>query len=371
MAYAIMRAKKHKADGGGLKVALMHLYRERETPNADSTKTNLWFDSDGEQTTKAAIARLTSEIDRVNESRGRNMRRDAVVAVEYLMTASPEWFSDDPKERREEASKFATEARKWLRATYPDGKIIASQVHMDETTPHLSIFVTPTHRLKDDRLSFSAREFLGGPKAIQKQQDSFAEHMKPLGLKRGNRASHASHEAVNRFYGRLRELEGKNSELARDYRAEIHKIDSKMIGGKSEMVELAKRMARDLDTLQSNYKSMVANQSAEVEKARADRLKEQYDRQLSEAYQELEATQKELDSANEQAELKSRRANLYNEGLAAAETWRNTLSPAVKMITDQYVDVLNYEVEIRYYRAGLSDEMPENPIKQGPKAPRM
>lgn len=371
MAYAIMRAKKHKATGGGLKVALMHLYRERETPNADPTKANLWFEEDGEQTTKAAIARLTSEIERVNESRGRKMRKDAVVAIEYVMTTSPEWFSDNPKEREKQADNFAKEARKWLEKTIPDGKVIAAQVHMDETTPHLSIFITPTHRLSDDKFSFSAREFLGGYEALQKQQDSFAEHMKPLGLERGKRRSQATHESVNRFYGRLKQFEGQKSELVDRYRAEIDKLDKKLVGGKGDLVELAKLMADDLATLQSNYKRTIAEQSSEAESKRLQDLESHYEHEIG-VYRDVARERKEA--------LISMKANL-DKALDEHDSLTNEFNSLLIALDEVNLPhELSIQLQIEWDRRKEihktepnSEPKPElnTEQKQGPKSPRI
>ncbi|MFD3450312.1 MobV family relaxase [Microbacteriaceae bacterium 4G12] len=367
MAYAIMRHKKHKMTGGGLKSALMHLYREQETPNADPSVSNLWFTNDGEQTTKAALTRLHAELGRVNESRGRKLRKDAVVAVEYVMTASPEWFSNDPKERANQAKQMSIEARKWLQETYPDGKIIAAQIHMDETTPHLSIFVTPTHKLNDDRLSLSAREWLGDREKLQKQQDSFAARMKPLGLERGIRGSQANHEKVNRFYGRLKAFEGEKSELVEKYRTEIDKIDSKILGGKAELVELAKLMAEDLAILQSNYKRTIADQSKEAEARRMKQVREDYEGEIHDLKRDLEEANKGLKATSEELEFTKKKNALYNEGIVAVDDWRDTLKGEQVEIINSYVDVMNYEVGIRMYEAGISTERPPNPYTKGPK----
>lgn len=371
MAYAIMRHKKHKLTGGGLKSALMHLYREQETPNANPDVTNLWFTKDGEQTTKAALTRLHAELERVNESRGRKLRKDAVVAVEYVMTTSPEWFSDDPKERADQAKKMAVEARKWLKETYPEGQIIAAQIHMDETTPHLSIFITPTHKLKDGRLSLSAREQLGDRDKLQEHQDSFAAHMKPLGLERGVRGSRANHEKVNRFYGRLKAFEGQKPELVEKYRAEIEKIDSKMLGGKAELVELAKLMADDLATLQSNYKRTVAEETLEAERVHSERLTKDYEgqiyrlgRDLRDANKELKETEQKLAEVKQELDFIKNKNSLYNEGLMAVDEWRSTLRGQESEVIDHYVDVMSYEIGSRLYKAGINKELPPNPYKQ-------
>lgn len=363
MAYAIMRHKKHKLTGGGLKSALMHLYREQKTPNANPNIDNMWFTNDGEQTSEAALRRLHAELGRVTKSSGRKLRKDAVVAVEYVMTASPEWFSDDTEERNTQAKKMAVEARRWLRETYPEGQIIAAQIHMDETTPHLSIFITPTHK-NDDRLSLSAREILGGREKLSIHQDSFADHMRPLGLDRGVRGSKANHESVNRFYGRLKAFEGKKSELVNKYRAEIDKIDSKMFGGKAELIELAKLMSDDLATLQSNYKLTIARQSREAEEKRLREIEDNYKGNIRSLERELKKIEEAFEETSKELRFIKKKNNLYNEGLVVADEWREGIKGEKAEAINDYVAVMTYEVESRLYSAGMITQQPQSPYKR-------
>jgi hypothetical protein len=83
MAFAIMRAKKLNSMGS-VAASLQHCYRDRDTPNADQART-----ADNEhhaaQSTDEAMGKLR---DLLPDKR----RKDAVLAVEYVMTASPEWW---------------------------------------------------------------------------------------------------------------------------------------------------------------------------------------------------------------------------------------------------------------------------------------
>ena len=83
MAFAIMRAKKLNSMGT-VAAALQHCYRDRETPNADQERTP---DNDhlAARSTDEAMGKLR---ERLPEKR----RKDAVLAVEYVMSASPEWW---------------------------------------------------------------------------------------------------------------------------------------------------------------------------------------------------------------------------------------------------------------------------------------
>ncbi|WP_171498777.1 plasmid recombination protein, partial [Acinetobacter soli] len=81
MSFAILRIQKLKsfADVGG---SLSHNYRNRETLNADDASTHL-----NEHTLDTNEKCMSAIRDRIPEKR----RKDAVLCIEHLVTASPEW----------------------------------------------------------------------------------------------------------------------------------------------------------------------------------------------------------------------------------------------------------------------------------------
>uniref|UniRef100_UPI0035D08264 MobV family relaxase n=1 Tax=Bartonella sp. TT110JLCBS TaxID=3243578 RepID=UPI0035D08264 len=121
-------------------------------------------------------------------------RKDAVLAVEYVMTASPEWWVTTTPEQQKE---FFKRSKQWLVEKYGQNRIIAAVVHRDEISPHLSAFVVPL--TQDGRLS--AKEFIGNRTKMTNDQTTFAEIMQNLGLERGIQGSKAQHQAVKRHYG--------------------------------------------------------------------------------------------------------------------------------------------------------------------------
>ncbi len=194
MAYAIMRAKKKK--GMGLvATALRHAYRERPVPNADLTKT---------PTNEALVSGSADEaMGRLRARLPEKRRVNSVLAVEYVCTASPEWWREaDPEKQRE----FFQRSITWLSEKYGRDNIISAVVHNDEATPHLSAFVVP--RTPDGRLS--AKEFIGNRDKMRLDQTNFAVAVHDLGLERGIEKSVAKHQAVRTFYT---QLEAKRLEL--------------------------------------------------------------------------------------------------------------------------------------------------------------
>ncbi|HDS0663969.1 TPA: plasmid recombination protein [Escherichia coli] len=147
--YAIMRCKK-LTGMGSVASALQHCYRERETPNADADRT---------PENHCSVSQSADEaMGKLRELLPEKRRKDAVLAVEYVMTASPEWWN--------------------------------------EATPHLSAFVVPL--TQDGRLS--AKEFIGGRSKMRDDQSTYAESVKKLGLERGIEGSRATHQTVQHYY---------------------------------------------------------------------------------------------------------------------------------------------------------------------------
>lgn len=144
MAFAILRAEKLKTMGniGG---SLAHNYRTIDTPNADPGQTeNNVHSLKNPEAVKNAIS------ERLPEKR----RSDAVLCVEYMITASPEWqgWNDD---RQNEYFKQAVE---WLEQRHGKHNVVATSIHRDETTPHLVAYVVP---LDQETGKLNAKKFLG------------------------------------------------------------------------------------------------------------------------------------------------------------------------------------------------------------------
>ena len=187
--YAIMRCKKLNSMGT-VAAALQHCYRERETPNADSERT-----PDNEH----LAAKSTNEaMGKLRERLPERRRKDAVLAVEYVMTASPEWWKQASTEQQQE---FFRRSVEWLADKYGADNIVTATVHRDELTPHLSAFVVP--RTADGRLS--AKEFIGNRQKMRDDQTTYAERVADLGLERGIEGSRATHQRVKTHYGAIQQ----------------------------------------------------------------------------------------------------------------------------------------------------------------------
>ena len=193
MSFAILRLQKLKtfADVGG---SLSHNYRNRETLNADADRTHLNdHDLDTNEKCMSAIR------DRIPEKR----RKDAVLCIEHLITASPEWDGWGTSKETE----FFEQSKKWLENKYGKKNVVSTTVHRDETTPHLVAYVVP---VDEETGRLNAKKYIGGSRhTLSQMQTDFAVEVKDLGLDRGVQGSKAKHTSIQEYYEKLNNYENE------------------------------------------------------------------------------------------------------------------------------------------------------------------
>ncbi len=185
--YAVMRMAKLKNLGEVAELG-RHNERTRETPNADPAcrqqNERLAGTGDWSRDAQARLADVTSR------------RPDAVVAVEYVLTASKEFFAhSDPLH----LAAWREASMAWLRETYGEKNVVGAVLHRDEITPHIQALVVPI----DDRGHLNAKLWTGGAARLSALQDSYARAVEPLGLQRGVKGSVADHQTVKEFYAKI------------------------------------------------------------------------------------------------------------------------------------------------------------------------
>jgi len=265
MSYAIMRSKKI-ASLPSVASAIRHACRQRDTPNADPamTPSNEHY---GASTVDEAMDKLRFMLPA-------KRRKDAVLAVEYVMTASPEWWRTADRKKQAE---FFSQARAWLVDKYGVNRIIVATVHRDETSPHLSAFVVPL--TKDGRLS--AKEFIGDRNKMRADQSSFAACVQHLGLERGIEGSKAKHQSIQGFYGAIERRTVEPTITADDIQPRVLRR-----GLLTKEIESPETVAQRLTSaVRSAYAPALAKASeGDIERVR----KEQFQRTAQEKARKLE-----------------------------------------------------------------------------------
>ncbi len=163
-----------------LRHSLMHAMREQNTPNADPNKLkdNQTFRfKNGELVGSNTVADCMNNY---HNKLPKKIRKNAVHCLEFVVSGSHEQMM---KMTEKERYKFFSESALHIAKKCGGTKnIIHAQIHNDEKTPHLTLFIVPI----DDKGKLNARKFVGGTKDVmRKWQTEIAEVGKKYGLERG------------------------------------------------------------------------------------------------------------------------------------------------------------------------------------------
>ena len=167
MPYAILRFQKRKA--GGVAACERHNERKKEAyksnPDIDMgrSKNNYHLVPPPRYTYKKEINRKVAEA-------GCKVRRDSVMMVETLITASPEFMNSLPPTEQKE---YFTMALNFIAERVGKQNILSAVVHMDEKTPHMHLCFVPI--TPDNKLS--AKAILGNQKSLSEWQTAYHERM--------------------------------------------------------------------------------------------------------------------------------------------------------------------------------------------------
>lgn len=241
--FAILRIKK-LSTGGQIAASAGHTFRERETPNADpdrSTDNQILVGPDNAK----AIGQAW------NDRAPDKVRSNAVRAVEYLITASPEAMK---RMSRAEQDSYFQDALTFLQDKHGKENILSAVVHRDETTPHLTAMIIPL----DDRGKLNAFKYFGGRDKLRDLQTGFAERVgKEHGLERGVENSRARHRTIRSFYA---EIDGAERKALKDTPAPPRYLaDKGTFGEKKEPIDdYEKRVAAEW---QDQFAPLVAKAS--------------------------------------------------------------------------------------------------------------
>ncbi len=298
MNYCILRAEK-LTSFGSIVGSAKHTFREILTPNADPSRTHL-NKTIGAQDAAAVRAAIEA---RLPEKR----RKDAVLCIEYLITASPEWFKATTSKTQ---AAYFNAALRWLKERHGKDNVVCVNAQYDETSPHLVAYVVPL--TKDGRLS--AKDFLGGRKVLSEMQTDFAEKIgKPVGLQRGVEGSKATHTTAKQYAAALNKnlalapppppapsftdrLTGK-AKLAEEEHAAAQARHAALVQRAANVAEVSRRariqQAAALEQLRKDV------EAAKLLEAEAARLREQNRRLESELQEQRTFFQRQINDLKE------------------------------------------------------------------------
>jgi len=247
MPYAIAllsKLKLHQLGGSA-----SHTSRSRETPNADPKKENVrLIGSDSpdlklEDLVKAKIA---------EQPQKRKIRPDAVYCVEFLLTASPEYFRPQCPTQAgysepDKLDRWVDASRQWLIEKYAD-RIVRAELHLDESTPHIHAYFVPLDQLGQLR----CHQIFDGREKIRQFQDSYFHAMRPIGLERGIKGSRAQHFDIKNFYTIVNEAQSPDVDELNWHQIKAKAADrDRAVTAKQEIELTAKALAERVETLET------------------------------------------------------------------------------------------------------------------------
>lgn len=193
MPFTVLRIQKLKT-WGDIAGAGKHNQRERETPNADAARTsaNQYLVGTPGMDNVAAVKQAIGT---------QRIRKNAVLGVEMLLSASPAYFRPEIPEQagtydNTRMQKWKEATMGWLNEQYGN-RIVSAILHVDEATPHIHALLVPL----DDKGKLNCRSLFGGTRhTLSRLQTDYAGAVSSLGIDRGIENSRATHQKVSRFY---------------------------------------------------------------------------------------------------------------------------------------------------------------------------
>lgn len=199
------------------KAATGHNYRQYEVSNVDgqAPHPNVEFVNHAQRD----YWELANE--RIAEVVGRTVRKDAIRAMEVILTGSPNAFVRDHTGRAldHSDSQWAKDNLDFLKKTFGEKNIVSCTLHQDEKSPHFHAVIVPI--TSDNHLSAKT---LFNPVTLRAYQTDYAEAMHPHGMERGVKHSEAVHQPMKQYYGQQVQVADQVAELLLPVEAQPIKI---------------------------------------------------------------------------------------------------------------------------------------------------
>ena len=191
--YGIMRVEKRgRADVYGIQLEANRTVEQHEK-GLDFDKSDIDWNKTRDNIFLIQTEKWNKEITKVTKQieseTGKKTRKDAVVLLDGLFTASPEFFEG---KTTQEIKKYFEDCLDFYVKEYCQGdetRVLNAVIHLDETTPHMQVASIPVYTSESGN-RLNAKIIMGNKTDYRKRQDRFFDTVSSkYGLERGEPAS--------------------------------------------------------------------------------------------------------------------------------------------------------------------------------------
>ena len=254
----------------------------------------------------------------------RTIRKDAVLNIECLITSDTDFFN---RIGEYETERYFREAYEFVKTEFGEENINYATVHMDETTPHMHLGVTPL--TKDGRLN--AKTWLNGKKKLTEMQNRFHKHMTDKGFEVERGISSEETKAKNK----------RIAELKKESLKELEQIKKEIQIARNELNNMSAALYQsslELDTIDYETISKSDFEKLKITAINASKIQNAFNKKI----EILEKENRELKDKNE---ILAKEKDIYKNGRSSsAKMYNNEFE---KLKEDYKINTLRKDLLIK------------------------
>lgn len=329
--------------------AAEHNLRLREQANIDPKKSHLnqvLVNSLDVDLNKASS--LNEKLTAFYTDLGVKEKKDNVLMMEFVISASPDFFV---KKSKKEIDEWASHQVAFMKNEFKD-QVKLAILHLDEKTPHLHFMISTEHKtvkkyknqkgeFHKETVSLCSRRY--NREFLRTLHDRHAVWNEKFKLKRGVKGSMRKHRSLKEFYSLVDKA--LNSDYEKTIETTIKSLETSFLSNKVSMEEIREKFAPMLNGLLKQTKA----------------LKTKYAMEIKDWAEDLQS--KETDLKDREEQVKQRTA-VYADAI-------NRVSVDASVIKEQQTLIKGQQDEIeRLKKFEPAKPLPQvKPVKTGIQVP--
>ncbi|KCB43813.1 plasmid recombination enzyme [Bordetella hinzii 5132] len=326
MNYNILRTEKVKSRSQ-ITEAAEHNFRLRTQHNIDGSRSNMneiLVNTLGVDTKKSSS--LQEKLTEYYSNLGIKEKKENVLMMEFIVSASPEFFTGKSKS---DIDKWAKHQVDFFKNEFGEQLKIAV-LHLDEKTPHLHFMIgteiESVKKYKNQKGEFhkktwslNAKRY--NPEFLRELHDRHAQHNKVFGLRRGVKGSMREHKTLKEFYQMVDKA--LNSDYGKTIEKAIDSLETGLLSGKVSIEQVREKFKPVINGVLKQNKA----------------LREKYSLELKMWAEEISELKEKLET--EKIELAARR-ELYADAI-------NEKQQHIKIIKEQEDEISQLRAEVEKF----------------------